>query len=151
MRRIGRESLILAAIGSFAVALLHLVIIPIGAPAYRYFGAPDLAVLEERGSWTPALLTLVLVVIFSVFGLYALSGARKIRRLPLLLTGLIAIGSLYALRGLAVFPELVYLARGAELPSRYAVFSLVALVIGIAYLIGTAGEWRLLRGGGATG
>ncbi|HEX7186075.1 MAG TPA: hypothetical protein VF756_29890 [Thermoanaerobaculia bacterium] len=149
IQSIGRESLILAAIGSFAVALLHLVIIPIGAPAYRYFGAPDLAVLEERGSWTPAVMTLVLVFLFSGFGLYALSGARKIRRLPLLLAGLIAIGSLYALRGLAVFPQLVERIGGAGIPSRHVVFSLVALAIGIAYLIGIMGEWRLLRKGGA--
>ena len=59
---------VLFAIGgglSFAVALLHIAIIFIGAPAYRYFGAGErMAQQAELGSWVPAIVTLVVAVVF---------------------------------------------------------------------------------------
>lgn len=42
----------------------------------------------------------VTALIFVIFGLYALSGARVIRRLPLLRLGLLLIGLLYPLVGI---------------------------------------------------
>ncbi|HEX9944454.1 MAG TPA: hypothetical protein VGG03_20785 [Thermoanaerobaculia bacterium] len=137
--------LVLAAALSFAIALLHLVIIFLGPEAYTYFGAAELGALEAQGSRMPDLLTLVLVAVFTVFGLYALSGASVIRRLPLLRTGLIAIGSIYTLRGLVVIPDLIRLVQGAGYPIRQAVFSAVSLAIGLAYLFGTARHWPFIR------
>lgn len=131
---------------SFGVALLHLGIVAGGPPAYRYFGAGDLAPLAERGSPVPALLTLGLAGVFGAWGLYALAGAGVVRRPPLLAPGLLAIGGIYTARGLAVVPELADLARGASaVPARYAGFSAVALAIGLVYLVGTARAWRALR------
>lgn len=136
----------LAATASFAIAILHLAIIFLGPEAYAWFGAPDLAALEAKGSRTPDLLTLVLVAVFAVFGLYALSGAGAFRRLPLLAVGLIAIGTIYTLRGLGVITDLLQLARGDAVPARQIVFSLVSLGIGLLYLIGTARRWSCIRG-----
>ena len=136
----------LAAAASFAIAILHLAIIFLGPEAYAWFGAADLGALEARGSRTPDLLTLFLVVVFTLFGLYALSGAGVIRRLPLLAVGLIAIGTIYSLRGLGVIPDLVQLARGAAVPTRQLLFSLVSLGIGLLYLIGTVRHWHFIRG-----
>ena len=131
---------------SFAVALLHAAIIFAGPEAYAYFGAVHLAPLEAAGSPVPDLVTAGLVAVFAVFGCYALAGAGVIRRLPLLLPGLLAIGAVYTLRGLALFPELVQLARGtAAFPPRYAVFSLVSLLTGAAYLAGTVPVRKELR------
>ncbi len=135
-----------AAAASFAIALLHLAIIFLGPEAYTWFGAPDLGALEAQGSRTPDLLTLVLVAVFAIFGLYALSGAGAFRRLLLLAVGLIAIGTIYTLRGLGVIPDLLQLARGAAVPTRQVVFSLVSLGIGLLYLIGTAQRWSFIRG-----
>lgn len=135
-RPAGRRWLLLAAAGSFAVALLHAVIIGIGAPAYRYFGAGDLAPLAEQGSPMPALITSFLVVLFAVWGAYALSGAGVIRRLPLLRVGLILIAAIYTLRGLLLIPELIQLGRGALAAPRMAVFSAVSLAIGILHIAG---------------
>jgi len=134
---------------SFAVALLHLVIIFAGAPAYRYFGAgEEMAAAAESGSAFPAVLTLVLAVVFAVWGLYALSGAGVIRRLPLLRVALILIGAVYTLRGITVFQQIFQTATSsAKVEPRDIVFSLVSLGIGLAYLTGTAANWRNLRAG----
>lgn len=143
----GRGWLTLAAALSFGVALLHVGIILAGPSAYTYFGAGDLAPLAAQGSPVPAIMTSVLVMAFGAFGLYALSGAAWLRRLPLLAFALAAIGAVYTLRGLALLPEVYQLARGAAaFPPRYAAFSAVSLAIGIAYLVGTAQRWRWLRG-----
>ncbi|MDQ3685317.1 MAG: hypothetical protein M3430_06890 [Acidobacteriota bacterium] len=136
----------LGGILSFVVALLHVLIIFIGAPAYRYFGAgEDMATATESGSAVPALLTFALVAVFAIWGFYGLSGAGVIRRLPLLKIALILIGAVYTLRGVAVFQQLFQIARSsAEVAPREIVFSLVSLIIGLAYLIGTATNWRSL-------
>jgi hypothetical protein len=141
------HALTLAGWLSAAVAALHVVIIFLGAPAYRYFGAgEDMARQAEAGSAMPAVLTLALATIFAAFALYAFAGAGRLRRPPLLRTGLVAIAAIYTLRGLALIPELVQLARGsaAVLP-RQLVFSAVSLTIGLLYLAGTALLWPRLR------
>jgi hypothetical protein len=143
----GRALLILGAGANFLIAVLHLVIILVGAPAYLYFGAADLARMAEAGSPTPALLTLGLTAAFMAFGLYGLSGAGVMRRLPLLTLGLALIGAVYTLRGLVVILDLARLMRGADYPFRQAVFSAVALAIGLAYLLGAfqrRRQWRIL-------
>jgi len=133
----------LGGILSFAIALLHVVIIFIGAPAYRYFGAgEDMATAAESGSAFPAVVTLFLVAIFTIWGFYGLSGAGVVRRLPLLKSALILIGAVYTLRGVAVFQQLFQLAASsAEVAPREVVSSLVSLIIGLAYLIGTISNW----------
>ncbi|MDQ3754533.1 MAG: hypothetical protein M3371_07370 [Acidobacteriota bacterium] len=136
----------LGGILSFVVALLHVVIIFIGAPAYRYFGAgEDMATAAEAGLAFPALLTFVLVAVFAIWGFYGLSGAGVIRRLPLLKIALILIGAVYTLRGVAVFQQLFRIAASsAEVTPREIVFSLFSLIIGLAYLTGTVTNWRSL-------
>jgi len=146
MMRMGNQWLKLGGVLSFAVALLHVLMIFIGAPAYRYFGAgEDMAAAAELGSIFPALLTLFLAAVFAVWGFYGLSGARIIRRLPLLKIGLTFIGAVYALRGAAIFQQLFQIfASSAEVAPREIVFSLVSLVIGSAYIFGTVKSWRSL-------
>lgn len=134
--------LFLAGCGSAAVALLHIAVIVIGPAAYRYFGAPDLAPLAERGSPAPALVTSALVVVFAVWALYAFSGAGLVRPLPLLRPALLGIGSIYTLRGLLFIPEVVYIVMGKHLAPRMAVFSAVSLAIGILYLVGSWGHFE---------
>jgi hypothetical protein len=79
-----------------------------------------------------------LVLAFAGFGLYGLSGAGLIRRLPLLRLGLLVIGAIYTLRGLVLIYDLIGLFNGA--PLHPAIFSLVALLVGLCYLIGS--PWR---------
>lgn len=54
-----------AGVLSASVALLHLVVIFVGAPAYRYFGAgAEMARLDERGSPMPAVVSAGLTLLF---------------------------------------------------------------------------------------
>jgi len=142
----GERLLLAAAALSFALAALHLAVIVAGAPAYTYFGAPELGALARRGSAAPALITLALVGVFGAFGLYALSGARRVRRLPVLPVALVVIGGIFTLRGAALSLELPALVRGsASFPPRYAAFSAASLLVGLVYLAGTVRSWRSLR------
>lgn len=142
----GAQLLQAAALSSFLLAALHLAVVFVGAPGYAYFGAPELGEQAARGSLVPALVTLGLAVAFGLFGIYALSGARRFRPLPFLTVVLVAIGIIFTLRGL-LFPfEVSVLLRGvARFPPRYALFSAVSLAIGLLYLSGTLRAWRDLR------
>lgn len=139
---------ILSAAGwlSAAVAVLHIVIIFLGPPAYRYFGAgEDMARQAEAGSLLPAGVTLAVTVVFAAFALYAFAGAGRLRRPPLLRTGLIVIAAIYLLRGVALFPELAQYARDSStVMPRHLVFSAVSLTIGLFYLAGTVLLWPRL-------
>ncbi len=85
------------------MALLHFVIIFVGAPAYRYFGAGErMAVRDERGDPLPAVITAGLTLVFAIWAGYAFSGAGLIRRLPFLRAVLSSVGIVYTLRGLVL-------------------------------------------------
>lgn len=143
----GSSLLALAGAASGLVAALHAVIIAVGAPGYRYFGAgEEMARLDEGGSPVPAMVTAALTAVFALWSAYGLSGAGLLRRLPLLRAGLVTIGAIYTLRGLACLPEAWWLAVGRTPPVllRQFVFSAVSLAIGIAYLTGTGRAWSTL-------
>jgi hypothetical protein len=129
--------LLAAAMSSFAIALAHLGIMFMGAPGYRWFGAPSLAVQVEAGSSVPAVLCIVVAALLCLWGLYALAGAGRMRPLPLLRTGIVVIGTIYFLRGLLGAPQLVWVVTGSNTaPLRYLLFSLVSGVTGVLYLAG---------------
>ncbi len=131
---------------SAAIAGLHIVIIFLGPPAYRYFGAgEDMARQAEAGSLLPAAVTLSVTVVFVVFALYAFAGAGQLRRPPLLRTGLVVIAAVYLLRGLALFPQVAQYAQDSPtVMPRDLAFSLVSLIIGVLYLTGTVLLWPSL-------
>jgi hypothetical protein len=108
----GQFLLILGGAISAGIALLHLVVIFVGAPAYRYFGAgEEMAAMDEQGSWIPAAVTLAIVSLFTLFAFLAFSGASLIRRLPFLRTGLAVISGIFILRGLGVIGDLILIIR----------------------------------------
>lgn len=144
----GRRTLIAAACLSSAIALLHIAIILVGAPAYRYFGAgEEMARQSEAGSFLPALLTGIITLLFAAFAFYAFAGAQKAPRPPLLRTGLIAIGLIYLLRGLFLAPQLLgYFSNAPLITVKELAFSAVSLLTGILYLLGTWRSWPDLAG-----
>ena len=142
---ISKQLLSVAGILSFSVALFQAVIT--FSPAWsRYFGAP-----EKLVSNIPMLYVagFTAAVFFSVFGLYAMSGAGHIRPLPLLRIGLLVICVLYILRGLAAIPILLvmtgYVQYSKPIPETGLGSSLVSLIIGLIYLAGTIGSWHNLK------
>jgi len=142
VRTPGRVPLLVAAGCSAAVALLHVGILLMGPPWYRWFGAPSLADQIEKGSaLVPTAMTLVVAAVFVVWAAYGLSGAGVIRRLPLLRVGLYVIAAIYVLRGLQVVLEVPAAVQG-RVPARFAVFSAFAAFAGVAYLVGTIRSGR---------
>jgi hypothetical protein len=142
----GGRALVAGGALSLGVAALHVACVLVGPAAYRYFGAGErMAALAAAGSPVPALVTLAIGVMFALCGAWAFSGAGVIPRLFLLRTGLVLIGSVYALRGLFLPLEIrrLVLAPGS-LPPRVLVFSAVSLTIGLLYLAGTVASWRTL-------
>jgi hypothetical protein len=133
-----RNNLLFAgAIANFAIAVLHLIIILIGGDAYRYFGAgEEMATMDEAGSLSPGLITLLVTFFFILFGLYGLSGAGKIRKLPLLDVILMVIASIFLMRGASVIADIYLLNFSTGHEAQMIWFSLVALVIGICYSMG---------------
>lgn len=143
----GRSLLTVGGVCSAFLAVLHLSVIVMGAPAYRYFGAPDeFALQTEAGSSAPAVLTAAFAVVFAVWAVYAFAGARLIRRPPLVRLGLVVIATVYTLRGLSAIPEALLLLRDAgAFPPRFLVFSLISLAIGLVHAAGAKQAWRRLR------
>ena len=128
---------------SAAAAVLHLAVI-LGGPAwYRFFGAGEgMARLAEQGSWTPTLITLGIAGVLAIWAAYAFSGAGVIRRLPLVRTALILISTIYLLRGLVLVPAFAINPGGVEPFVLWS--SLIVLVYGLAYAVGTWRAWPAL-------
>jgi hypothetical protein len=140
-----KKTLKIAAILSFAVAIFQAGI-SFSPTMSLYFGAPEKIVAN------PPLLIfagLFMAVVFVVFGLYALSGAGHIRRLPLLWVGLSGISCVYTLRGLMLIPQLLILkgilSSSETVGLQSLASSLVSLCIGLVYLVGTLGIKRSLE------
>jgi len=129
---------------SAAASLLHLACIAGGPDWYRFFGAgEEMARAAARGDAYPAVVTLGIAAILAIWALYAFAGAGLIRRLPLMRTALVIISAIYLLRGLVVVP-LIFL-MGNEPIGGFALWSsLIVLVYGIAYAVGTWKAWPQL-------
>ncbi len=126
---------------SAAAAVLHVAVIAGGPDWYRLFGAGEaMAQMAERGSLVPAVLTLGIAAMLAVWAAYAFAGAGIIRRLPLMRTALVAISAIYLVRGLLIVPVLTKQAA----PAFDIWSSLIVLVYGIVYALGTWRAWKQL-------
>jgi hypothetical protein len=135
--------LLLGAALSALAALLHVGCIIFGASWYRFFGAGEkMAQMASAGSWRPTIVTAMIAAVLLMWSLYALSGAGAIPRLPLLRLALCAITGVYLLRGIAVFPLVMFS------PGRSTAFwwwsSAICLVIGLVHLVGLRQVWDRL-------
>jgi putative oxidoreductase len=127
------------------VALLHFAIILGGPPWYRFFGAGErMARLAARGSFSPAIVTATIAAIFSVWTLYALSGAAVIRRLPFLRLVLFLIAAIYLARGTLGIPVVLFVddPYTHQLRGRMTfmiVSSAISTLLGLCYAVGAQG------------
>ena len=142
---ISRRPLQIAGLLSLLVALFQ-VLLGFSLPLSTYFGAPP-ELLANPTSLLVA--SLVFAPIFAIWGLFGLSGAGLLRRLPLLRLALLVIGAIYTLRGLLLVPLLLaslgLIAAPEPILPQALLASLVSLIIGILYLLGTILVWRGLK------
>ena len=135
--------LLAGAAASFALVVLHLGVIVVGAPAYVFFLAGDRMVdMAQAHSLVPTLVTGAVAFVFAVFGSYALAGAGLLE-LPATRVLVAAIGCVYTLRGLLIVPEAL-MVHFLDRPTRALVFAAVSLAIGVIHLVGIARRWTAL-------
>jgi hypothetical protein len=137
------SALVVGAGLSVIAALLHVACI-FGGPAwYRFFGAGErMAEAAARGSWYPAVLTLGITGILFAWAAYALSAAGALPSLPLLKAGIVAITAVYLLRGLVLFPVLMF--KPAQVTPFVVWSSLICLGYGLVHLRGLVQVWPKL-------
>ncbi|OLQ85489.1 hypothetical protein BIY21_04425 [Vibrio ponticus] len=138
------RNLIMAAISCFLAALAHIGCIFFGADWYRFFGAgEEMAQMAEQGLWYPTVVTLTISLALTTWGIFALSGAGVIRKLPFTQYVLVIIASVFIVRAVA------FVALMPRFPENSLVFWLVSssicLVIGLLFAIGVGQQWRTLN------
>ncbi len=135
--------LIIAGTLSAIAAVLHIGCIVLGAPWYRFFGAGEkMAVLAEQGSLQPTIITSIIVLVLSIWSLYAFSAAGLIFRLPLVRLALILITLVYLVRGIGGF--FLINSRMENSPEFWLWSSVVCLVFGAFHLVGLIQRWEIL-------
>jgi hypothetical protein len=142
----GGQLLAACAAVDFALALLHIVCLFTGEATARFFTAPPFVLkLVREGDLRLIPVCLVIVAVLGTFGLYAWSATGRMRRLPLPRAGLVAVGVIFTLRGLALIPQAFVMVRHpGAFPWQVPVFSLVALALGLAHLAGAKSRWAKL-------
>ena len=140
----------------FAIALAHLVMFFAITQVAGVLGMPVWAgkmLAEGWVGWARLFLMIAGVAAFvSLLGLYGLSGAGRIRRLPLLRSGLLCTGAAFLLHGLFDdgfglvwrLGDLGRLAAEGNPRVFLGLVPLTTLTLGLLYLMGTIGLWSAL-------
>jgi hypothetical protein len=140
-RTVVNPYLLAGAVLSAGAALLHLCCIAFGPSWYRFFGAGErMAQLAAAGHIAPALITIGIASVLSIWSIYALSGAGVISRLPFLRTALCIIAGVYLIRGLAGF-ALAAVAPGQRSIAFWCWSSAICIGMGALHLVGTRQVW----------
>ncbi len=132
--------LIVSGIFSAIAALIHVGCIYFGASWYRFFGAGEqMAIWAEQENIKPTIITSGIVLVLSIWSMYAFSAAGFLAKLPLMKLGLSIITLVYLMRGIGGF----FLMNNPM--GRSAKFwfwsSLICLVVGLFHLFGLKQEW----------
>lgn len=103
----------------------------------------EMTKLAQTHSSLPYLLTMFVAVVFFIFGLYGLSADNNFGKLPFLKPIIFLIAGIYLLRGIG---ELVYdLEKQQANQFLEVTYSLIAVFIGLLFLIGGLRKWKLTR------
>ena len=144
MKKYSKQFLVGAGIICFFLALFQAAI-GFSPSLSSYFGAPE-ALANNRIALIAA--SLLIAGILAMFGVYAVSGAGKMGRMPWLKQVLVAISIIFILRGLLIIPELLVflgiLQSSIPVPVRFIFLSLGTLLISFLLVAGTIGQWKSL-------
>jgi hypothetical protein len=103
----------------------------------------EMSELAQTNTSLPYVLTIFVSIIFTIFGLYGLSADGKFRKLPFLKFGIFGIAGIYIFRGIG---ELIFDISQQEIfPITETIYSLIALTIGLLFLIGGLKKWKLKK------
>jgi hypothetical protein len=138
--------LVLGGLGVFVGAGVHVAALAGGPRWIEFVGAPSSVVRSAtEGTWLAPAGALGIAALLILWGLYALSGAGLIRRLPLLKTVLGSVALLFLLRGLIVIPFLSRANWASPIETFAVAASAFVFVLGAAYAVGVWGVWRSQR------
>jgi putative oxidoreductase len=142
------DLLIIAGSFSFLAACLHIGVVIGGPRWYRFFGAGEsMALIAEKGSLKPTVITLSIATILFLWAFYAWSGAGFFPSMPFLKTALSAITAIYLIRGLGglIVP---FVSNHPQIKQNSLAFwvwsSAICLVIGVFHLMGLIAMWQNL-------
>lgn len=93
----------------------------------------EMSELAQTHSSLPYLLTILVAIVFFIFGLYGLSADNKFRKLPFIKPVIFLIAGMYLLRGLG---ELIGDTIQGTNSINETIYSLIALTVGFLFLIG---------------
>ncbi|PHS13577.1 MAG: hypothetical protein COA86_17150 [Kangiella sp.] len=132
--------LIFAGIFSTSAALIHVGCIYFGASWYRFFGAGEqMAIWAEQGNIKSTIITSGITLVLSIWSAYAFSAAGLIIKLPLVKLAMIAITTIYLVRGVGgLFLMSNPMGRSPEF---WLWSSLICLVIGLCHFLGLKQVW----------
>jgi hypothetical protein len=137
----------LAGLSALALAAFQL-LITFSPDRGLYLGVPETLLSQPI---LMAVTGLILAFLFAAAGLYGLSGAGLIRRLPQLRAGLVLIGLVLTARGFVVIPPALATAFGATPATSLSASewnaSVVALAVGLLFVGGTSIGWHRLAPG----
>ncbi len=134
----GRKLLITGAVLNLVIAAGHIAALFFLDWAFEFTGiAGHVEKYAGHTPWMGYAVTAVVAILFCLMGLYGLSGARVMRKFPLLKPAIALITIVYAARGVL---GLAYEILSQEQWLSGIVFSSIALFIGFCYLCG--GIWR---------
>ena len=132
-----KKLLLVSAILTLTIGLLHLIIPIIGYQGFIWIDAEELAKLYKNSKLIPSLITTMIGSTLIIFSLYGFSGAKIIKKLPYLKNTLLTISLLFILRGSFIFLFLIlYLTNSPFTKINQIYFSSLSLLIGIGYLLG---------------
>lgn len=129
---------------NIAIAIGHIVGLFWADKMFEVTGVgKEMTELAQTHSSLPYLLTIFVAIVFFIFGLYGLSADNRFRPLPLLKPVIFTISGIYILRGIG---ELIF-----DLEKQQAnhflelTYSLIAIFIGLLFLIGGLKKWKLKK------
>lgn len=123
------------------IAVVHIICLYNAEYFFEVTGVgEDMRRNAEIHPFVPYAMTIFVAVIFFIFGLYGLSGAGKIRKLPLLKLGVFIIAAIYLLRG--TIGTVINIGFESSFRWHHLLFSFCALGIGLLYLLGGLKKWK---------
>lgn len=134
-----RRALRLAGWANIAIAAGHVVGLIWAWSMFRFVGIEaEMREIAAQGSALPYVFTLIPAAAICLFGLYALSAAGDVRRLPRLRAGLVVVAVIYVYRA-TLYDGFASVREG---DAAQLAFSATALLIGLCYAYGAAVRGR---------